>query len=158
MDKFYFFWKHQFGQWTLRDMQDKEGIVYNCCEQYMMAQKARLFGDMTAFEKIMVEKNPEEQQKLGRTVERYNENIWVGNREIIVYDGNTLKFTQHEDLGKRLIATHPAILVEASPYDLVWGVGLSAKDPSILDEKNWKGLNLLGNALMRVREDLIKYG
>lgn len=158
MNKFYFFWKHQFGQWTLRDMKDNEGIVYNCCEQYMMAQKARLFDDISAFEKIMTEKNPEKQKELGRGVRNYNQGIWEENREIIVYEGNTLKFTQHEDLGKRLIATHPAILVEASPYDLVWGVGLSAKDPLILDEKNWRGLNLLGKALMRVREDLIKNG
>lgn len=151
-DKFYFFWKHQFGQWTLRNISDSGGVVYNCCEQYMMAQKARLFDDGESFERIMREASPKQQQARGRSVQNYDQRIWDENKEQIVYSGNILKFTQHQDLAERLILTHPKVLVEASPYDCIWGVGLSVDDPLILDERNWKGQNLLGKALMKVRE------
>jgi len=153
-DKYYFFWKHQFGQWTLRNMIDTDGIVYNCCEQYMMAQKARLFEDEKSFEKIMQETRPNKQQELGRLVNNYNQETWDINKEEIVYRGNLLKFFQHNDLRSRLIETIPKILVEASPCDTVWGVGLAANNPLILDEKNWRGQNLLGKVLMRVRRDV----
>ena len=150
----YFFWRHQFGQWTFRDMVDQDGVRYNCCEQYMMAQKARLFGDKKSFDAIMQEPDPKAQQSLGRLVQNYDQGIWDANKEKIVYDGNILKFSQHEDLGQRLLETAPKILVEASPSDLVWGVGLKEDDPLILDEANWRGENLLGKVLMRVRGDL----
>ena len=150
----YFFWKHQFGQWTMRDMEDSDGTEYNCCEQYMMAQKARLFRDEQSFKSIMQEADPRKQQEFGRLVANYDQETWDRNREEIVYRGNLLKFFQHQDLRERLYVTSPKILVEASPYDTVWGVGLSAKDPLILDEKNWRGQNLLGKVLMRVRRDV----
>lgn len=153
-DKYYFFWKHEFGQWTLRDIVDEGGVLYNCCEQYMMANKALLFEDFEMSERIMNEMNPREQQLLGREVRNYDQGIWDLNKEEIVCSGNLLKFSQHDDLRLRLIRTYPKILAEASS-DKIWGVGLFASDDRILDEKNWTGKSLLGKNLMRVRDYLM---
>lgn len=155
-DTHYFFWKHEFGQWTKRVMTDKEGTHFNCAEQYMMYQKARLFGDDEIAEMILEEPRPNKQQELGRMIANFNQNIWDKWKFSIVLAGNILKFTQHADLKGRLLSTGNKILVEASPYDKIWGVGLSASDDRILDEKNWQGQNLLGQVLMTVRELLIK--
>lgn len=154
-EKYYFFWKHEFGQWTLRDIIDSDNIKYNCCEQYMMAQKARLFKDEKSYISILDETSPKKQQDLGRQILNFDQKIWDENKEEIVYKGNFLKFSQHEDLKNRLIMTYPKFLVEASPYDLIWGVGLSANDELILEEKNWKGQNLLGKILMMVRKNIM---
>lgn len=154
-DKYYFFWKHQFGQWTKREIKGVEGIRYNCCEQYMMYNKAILFNDFDSAKKILLEEDPAEQQKLGRKIKNFNEDVWCSNRERIVYDGNYFKFTRYLDLRGRLIDTYPKLLVEASPSDLVWGVGLTQENPLILDPKNWRGQNLLGKVLTKLRNDLI---
>lgn len=153
-DTHYFFWKHQFGQWTMRDMHDPDGVTYNCCEQYMMAKKALLFGDTESYQRIMASESPREQQSLGRTVTSFNAATWERNRYGIVWYGNYLKFSQHEDLKLRLLNTGSRVLAEASPYDLVWSVGFAAEDDNILNESNWTGQSLLGKVLMSVREAL----
>lgn len=150
-DQFYLFWKHQFGQWTLRDMSDPDGITYNCCEQYMMYKKAKLFSDHEMANQILKEKDPSTQQKLGRQIKGFIPEKWDNHKIGIVWYANYLKFTQHQDLKKRLLATENKILAEASPYDLIWGIGFRANDEMALDEKNWKGQNLLGKVLMSVR-------
>lgn len=155
-EKYYFFWRHQFGQWTLRDMTDPDGILYNCCEQYMMYKKAMLFKDLVSAEKIIQEKSPKNQQVLGRTIANFDQSIWDNQKFGIVWYGNFLKFSQHNDLKKRLLETGDKIIAEASPYDLVWGVGLAAEDDNILDKINWQGENLLGRVLMSVREAVKK--
>ena len=153
-DKYYLFWKHQFGQWTMRDFHDPDGIVYNCCEQYMMYKKARLFGDLEMGKRILKEVDPSNQQKMGREIRGFNAEIWDNHKIGIVWYGNYLKFSQHEDLKERLLATGNRILAESSPYDLIWGIGLRASDEKALDEANWKGQNLLGQTLMSVRAAL----
>lgn len=153
-DQYYLFWKHQFGQWTLRDMVDPDGIVYNCCEQYMMYKKARLFSDDKMAKKILQENDPAIQQMMGREIKNFDPVIWDKNKLGIVWYGNFLKFSQHEDLKKRLVETGDKILAEASPYDLIWGIGFRASDELALDSKNWKGQNLLGQVLMSVRDIL----
>lgn len=150
-EKYYLFWKHQFGQWTLREMKDPEGITYNCCEQYMMYKKAQLFDDKEIANRILEEQDPSNQQKLGRTIKNFNEEVWNKNKLGIVWYANYLKFSQHEDLKIRLLATKDRILAEASPYDLIWGIGYKATDEMALDDKNWKGQNLLGHTLMSIR-------
>ena len=150
-EKYYLFWKHQFGQWTMREIKDPEGINYNCCEQYMMYKKAQLFGDKEIADKILLEKDPSNQQKLGREIKNFNEKVWNKNKLGIVWYANYLKFSQHEDLRLRLLATKDKILAEASPYDLIWGIGYRATDEMALDDKNWKGQNLLGQTLMSIR-------
>ena len=154
-DEYYFFWKHQFGHWTKREMLDPDGITYNCCEQYMMYKKAKLFRDSDIAEKILAEPEPSNQQKLGREVSGYNSEIWNENKFGIVWYGNYLKFSQHSDLAERLISTGNKVLAEASPYDLVWGVGYAAESDEILDSENWRGENLLGKVLMSVRSALL---
>ncbi len=156
-EKFYFFWKHQFGQWTLREMVDPDGIKYNCCEQYMMYKKALLFCDQDSANRILNETKPANQQKLGRIVKGYKQELWDQNKFGIVWYGNFLKFSQHKDLRDRLLATKGKILAEASPYDLVWGVGYSAEDDAILNPDNWTGRNLLGEVLMSVRNAMDNY-
>lgn len=153
-DKYYLFWKHQFGQWTLRDMEDTDGTVYNCCEQYMMHKKAELFKDIEMAKKILEEKEPANQQKLGRQIKGFVPEKWDKNKVGIVWYGNYLKFTQHEDLKNRLLATGNKILAEASPYDLIWGIGFRAEDDLAMEQKNWRGQDLLGKTLMSVREAL----
>jgi ribA/ribD-fused uncharacterized protein len=154
IEGFYFFWRHQFGQWTKRDIVDPDGVTYNCCEQYMMHKKAMLFGDMEKAKEIIQEQAPSLQQQLGREIKNYSEAQWGLHKFGIVWYGNYLKFTQYNDLGERLMATGSKILAEASPYDLVWGVGYAAEDDDILDPKNWKGQNLLGEVLMSGRSVL----
>lgn len=153
-EKYYFFWKHQFGQWTMREMVDPEGKMYNCCEQYMMFKKAELFKDFEIAKKILNEKEPSNQQKLGREIRRFVPEVWDKHKIGIVWYGNYLKFSQHEDLKERLLATGNKILAEASPYDLIWGIGFRANHNLVLDESNWKGQNLLGEILMSVRDAL----
>ncbi len=150
----YLFWRHQFGQWTKRDMIDIDGAVYNCCEQFMMAKKALLFNDQVTLAKIMATDSAKEQQALGREVENFNAKHWDENKYGIVWFANYLKFTQHTDLAERLLATENKTLAEASPYDLVWGIGFEAEDEQALNQESWQGQNLLGKVLMSVREAL----
>lgn len=129
-------------------------IKYLCVEQYLMAQKANLFNDNKSFEKIMIATKPAEMKKLGRRVKGFDDSIWLKHRNQILFDGLVAKFIQNSSLLKLLIDTKNKILVEASPTDKIYGVGLNMKNDLILDEKNWKGQNLLGEILMRVRTDI----
>ena len=157
-DDYYFFWKHEFGQWTMRDITETSGLTFNCCEQYMMYMKAVLFADFDTAARILNEDKPKRQQLLGREVINFDQNVWDGYKLDIVRRANYLKFSQHQDLQDRLMATGNRILVEASPYDLVWGVGLRSKNNKILDNTNWRGQNLQGKALMSVRKMLTSGG
>jgi ribA/ribD-fused uncharacterized protein len=153
-DTHVYFWKGYLSQWFKSKMVDEFGLEYNCCEQFMMFQKALLFKDFEIAEKILATSNPREQKELGRFVKNFDEKKWLNMREIIVTDGNLFKFSQNESLKSELLKTENRIIVEASPFDKIWGVGLYEEDPLILDEKNWQGLNLLGKCLMKVREIL----
>lgn len=153
MSGYFFFWKHRFGQWTLRDIVI-DGITYNCCEQWMMAEKARLFGDATALEKIILEKSPKKQQAFGQLVTPFDEDKWSTVARDVVFKGNLAKFTQHQDLKLELLQTGDMILAEASPSDLRWGIGLSASNPKAKNRSLWRGSNWLGEILMRVRQKI----
>jgi ribA/ribD-fused uncharacterized protein len=157
MTSYTFFWKKEspFSQQHLCNFK-VSGVRFNCAEQFMMYQKAALFGDESTMEKILHELVPKEQKSLGRKVGGYIEDIWVSQREEIVYAGNHAKFTQNQNLYKFLMQTSGTTLVEASPTDTIWGIGMSAEDPLALDERNWNGQNLLGKILTKLREDLKK--
>ena len=133
-----------------------EGIKYNTTEQYMMAQKALLFEDHETYEKIMSSKSPEEYKSLGRQIKNFSSEKWNTKKFDIVTNGNIAKFSQNENLKKFILDTKDKILVEASPADNIWGIGLSEDDKDILDESKWKGENLLGKALMKAREYIKK--
>jgi hypothetical protein len=131
-----------------------DGIEYNCCEQYMMHQKALTFGDTETAELIMKAKHPKDQKALGRQVKNFDKAKWDTVSIGIVYKGNYAKFSQNVELADELLATGNKIMVEASPYDTIWGIGMGEKEPGINDPANWRGLNLLGWSIMLVRKEL----
>jgi len=147
-----FFWKAKIGQWTKSPFTDNEGIKYCCAEQYMFSKKALLFGDIESNFKIMDTNSPKEQQKLGRLVKDFNQKIWDLNKVGIVRNANIYKFSQNKDLYDVLISTKGTELVEASPYDKIWGIGMGVDEKGITDPLNWKGENLLGSILTELRD------
>lgn len=153
-EKFTLFYSGPGSQWFPSDFVI-DGFVYNCAEQFMMAEKARLFGDGDALEIIMNTNNPKVQKATGRTVQNFSEYIWLNSAKDIVYRGNWAKFTQNAELRSWLVGTAGTTLVEASPYDVLWGIGLGENDPRALDRSQWRGQNWLGEVLTQVREDWI---
>ena len=127
-------------------------IIFNSAEQYMMYNKAKLFNNIILANKILKETNPSIVKKYGRQVINFNEEIWVKHREEIVYNGNILKFTQNLELLELLKKTEGNILDEAAPYDNIWGIGITIKEGK--SGISWNGLNLLGNILMKVRDNI----
>ena len=154
-DKYIFFYGSYFSKWAMRDI-EIDGIVYNCCEQAMMAEKAKLFKDDYALKNIMESKNPSLQKSWGRKVKNFNKEKWEKEAKKIVYKANYAKFTQHKDLKKKLLDTKDKIIVEASPYDCIWGIGMSCDAKGIEDPKNWRGTNWLGEVIMKVRKTIRK--
>ncbi|MGF6265429.1 ribA/ribD-fused uncharacterized protein [Paraburkholderia youngii] len=130
------------------------GVDFTSVEQFMMFSKAKLFGDENAAAEILAARHPKDQKAIGRGVKGFDLARWEGKRESIVYVGCREKFAQNPGLRSLLLATAPTELVEASPYDRIWGVGLGERDPLILDKANWRGTNLLGITLMKVRDTL----
>ena len=127
---------------------------FSSMEQFMMYRKAICFGDEAVAKSILSTDDASQIKALGRQVKNYDEHIWNGIRQIVVYKGLLAKFSQNEDLKDRLKSTGEAILAECAVKDLIWGVGLSMKDPNRFDKTKWKGQNLLGYTLMMVRECL----
>jgi ribA/ribD-fused uncharacterized protein len=152
-DKYVFFWNGIYSQWHKAEM-TIDGIEYNSCEQYMMHQKALVFGDTEIAEQIMEESNPREQKRFGRMIKNFDKAIWDKNCLAIVYKGNIAKFTQNPELKEQMLATEDRIFVEASPLDYIWGVGLDENAEGIDYPSNWLGLNLLGQALTLVKQEL----
>lgn len=130
---------------------EKDGMTFSSMEQYMMYSKAVLFGDHEIGNQIMATDNVGKIKALGRSVSHYDDLIWNGFRQIIVYDGLLAKFEQNARLRQLLLETGDAILAECAVQDLVWGIGLSMKDDRRFDMTQWRGANLLGFALMQVR-------
>jgi ribA/ribD-fused uncharacterized protein len=128
-----------------------DGHVYKTAEHYMMAQKALLFDDHDVFERILEESNPANVKKLGREVKNFDVAVWNDHCYMIVVEGNFQKFYQNKDLQLYLLSTHNAILVEASPFDAIWGIGTDAYEK---DVNLWKGKNYLGFAIMEARDKI----
>ena len=125
-------------------------------EQYMMAAKARIFGDLEIEERVLAlgAHQQKDMKDLGRLVKGYSDAVWIPKRERVVFDGCMAKFTQNYGMGRQLLDTGNRHMLEASPVDRIWGVGLGENDPRVLDPSRWDGLNLLGNVLMRTRTEL----
>ncbi|WP_328343909.1 NADAR family protein [Streptomyces violaceus] len=130
------------------------GVEYATAEHWMMAGKARLFGDAAAERAVLAAGHPAEAKKAGRLVRGFDEAIWERERFRIVVDGSVHKFAAHPELREFLLNTGERVLVEASPVDRVWGIGLAADDEAASDPERWRGPNLLGFALMAARERL----
>lgn len=156
--KFTFFYGGVFSQWYKSPFVDENGEKYCTAEQYMMAQKAKLFGDNEMYDAIMRTNNPMEQKKLGRMVRNFNVKVWNEKAQDIVYKGNLLKFSQNETLKRYLLETGDSEIVEASPTDCIWGIGIGMQDNRRFYRNLWRGTNWLGIALMRVREEIKKEG
>ncbi|MEV0612529.1 NADAR family protein [Nonomuraea sp. NPDC050404] len=140
--------------WPVRFGED--GHTFASAEHYMMAHKAWLFGDEKCAGEILAAEHPGEAKKLGRTVRGFDQATWEASRFDIVVRGNAAKFGQHPELAGFLLGTAGRVLVEASPVDPVWGIGLAAGDEHATAPARWKGLNLLGFALMAARDLLGK--
>jgi len=162
--EYVFFWGHTpknfnkidkscLSQWFERPFEYK-GKQYLTAEHWMMAGKAKLFKDVKMFEEILKCISPKDVKALGRKVQNFDYKEWTKHKTKIVKNGNYLKFKQQPDLWDYLNSTGNKILVEASPYDKVWGIGMKKGDKGIDNPNNWKGENLLGYALMEVRDKL----
>jgi hypothetical protein len=162
--KYIFFWGHTasdptgvgkecFSQWYPAPFVVDE-ITYPTAEHFMMAAKARLFGDEDAARAALEAPHPAAAKAAGRKVRGFVESTWEERRFDIVVTANHAKFTQHAVLHDFLLATNTRVLVEASPTDRIWGIGLAAADPQAHDPLAWRGLNLLGFALMAARAQI----
>lgn len=163
--KYIFFWGHSdknsdrngkyvFSQWYESPF-EVDGVVYKTTEHWMMSKKALLFGDSETNSKILISTKPSEAKALGRKVAGYDDELWNSHKFEIVITGNFHKFSQDAKLGEYLIATENSVIVEASPADAIWGIGMAQDHRNILNPELWRGENLLGFALMEVR-DLLK--
>lgn len=162
--KFLFFWGHQperdgsigkgcLSQWWPCSFV-VDGQEFASAEHYMMWRKALLFGDAAVAARVLAASSPASAKALGREVSDFDDAVWVSSRLEIVVEGNLAKFGQDPALRSYLLGTGSRVLVEASPLDRVWGIGLDASDPRASDPSSWLGLNLLGEALMEVRSRL----
>eukprot|EP00475_Leptophrys_vorax_P035270 TRINITY_DN5797_c0_g2_i1.p1 TRINITY_DN5797_c0_g2~~TRINITY_DN5797_c0_g2_i1.p1 ORF type:complete len:178 (-),score=50.76 TRINITY_DN5797_c0_g2_i1:28-561(-) len=151
-DDYVFFWKVPsiYSQWTPSAF-TVDGVEYKNAEQWMMACKARLFQDEETLQEILVADNPAVMKKLGRAVKNYDDALWTEKRLEMVVQGNIAKFQQNPDMLQELLSTGDKTLVEASPVDKIWGIGMSAKDAHVVNPAKWKGQNLLGKAIMEAR-------
>lgn len=152
--EFIAFWGGIFSQWHTSDFVF-EGKRFNCAEQAMMAKKAHTFRDQEAFDKIMSTSDPREQKDIGRTVKHFDAKAWDDVALDIVTQISYEKFNQDYNLRELIILSYPYDLVEASPYDKIWGIGMSEFDKTITDRTKWNGQNLLGKALMSAREMIL---
>lgn len=164
--KFIFFWGHGaddsgmitkscFSQWW-RSPFVVNGLTYNTAEHWMMAEKARLFQDEDTRSRVLAANSPGQVKAFGRSIKAFDANMWDQHKFDIVVQGNIHKFSQHAPLKAFLLDTKERILVEASPVDTIWGIGLAADNAHIENPMKWKGENLLGYALMEVRDTLRK--
>ncbi len=162
--KFILFWGHRprtenivdeacFSQWFASPF-TVEKTKYSTAEHYMMAAKAKLFGDDTVYSQILEAGSPGAAKALGRHVRGFSDEVWNKHRFEIVCRATHAKFSQHDMLKDYLIQTGERVLVEASPTDRIWGIGLAANDEKAVNPNCWRGLNLLGFALMQIRREL----
>ncbi|MET7748996.1 NADAR family protein [Micromonospora sp. NPDC005367] len=162
--RYLFFWGHRpqrdgsvgagcLSQWWPAPFEDGDH-TFATAEHWMMWHKAQLFGDVGTAERILAATHPHRAKSLGRQVRGFDEARWEAARYGIVVAGSVAKFGQHPALRDFLLGTGDRVLVEASPMDRVWGIGLAADDPRAAEPGTWRGANLLGFALMDARDIL----
>lgn len=164
--KYLFFWGHRpradgsagagcLSQWWPSPF-TVDGVEYATAEHWMMAGKARLFGDGEALERALAAPHPKAAKAEGRTVRGFDDEVWREHRYGLVVRGSIAKFEQHDELRGFLLGTGRRVLVEASPRDRIWGIGMGASNEHAGDPSAWRGLNLLGFALMEARAELLR--
>ncbi|TXI85135.1 MAG: NADAR family protein [Crocinitomicaceae bacterium] len=156
-EEFEFFWESDspFSNWHKSDFL-LNGIKFNCAEQAMMYGKAMCFGDNETAQEILKTKKPRDQKALGRKVKNFDSKIWDEKGKKVVYEACKAKFTQNPHMHEALMKTSGKTLVEASPYDTIWGIGLFASDIRAKSRDTWRGKNYLGELLTTLREELIE--
>lgn len=132
-----------------------ENVTYSCAEQYMMAEKARMFGDEEMLQAILGAKHPKEMKAYGRAVRHFDKERWDSCCFELVRHGNMEKFRQNPSLLAYLLNTKGRILVEASPRDRIWGIGMGKQNPDAENPMKWRGKNLLGFALTQARDSIL---
>ena len=152
-NEFVFFWGGTFSQWCPSPFVI-DGKKFDDAEMYMMYCKAMLFNETESAELILTAQHPSDSKAIGRRVKNFNKEVWELHCKKFVYDGNYAKFTQNTDLLKDLMATGDSELVEASPEDKIWGIGLHESNPLAQNKETWQGTNWLGEILTQLREDL----
>lgn len=162
--RYLFFWGHTpspdgsigpscLSQWWMSPF-TVDGVSYSCAEQYMMAEKARLFGDEAMLRQILAAAHPKEMKAYGRAVQGFEQPRWDACCYDLVLRGNLAKFGQNPALLAFLLGTAGRILVEASPRDRIWGIGMGRQNPDAANPMKWRGRNLLGFALTQARDIL----
>lgn len=154
-DNFVFFWGNSdiYSNWHPARFR-MDGHTFANSEQAMMYEKAILMGDSETAAKILKTPNPKAVKALGREVRFWNEKLWENNRVRIMVKVCLAKFEANSELTREMLETGDRVIVEASPYDKIWGIGMRENDEGVENPKKWQGLNLLGVALMRVRSIL----
>lgn len=154
-DNYLLFWKTKdyMSNWHESHF-EINGITFNCAEQYMMYSKAMMFNDTLVAQEVLKTTVPRDQKALGRKVSNFDNKVWEEQRFDILYEGCLAKFEQNEKLKELLLSTDDLHLVEASPYDEIWGIGLGEDHQDATNPEKWRGLNLLGEVLMKVRSTL----
>lgn len=153
-EQFTLFWGGPFSQWFPSEFTCAHGN-FNCAEQAMMYRKAQFFYDEKSSIEIMKTNNPSEQKSIGRKVKNFKTGIWQSCAWQIVFENNFYKFTQNPELLEALFETEGTTIVEASPYDQIWGIGLDESDPRALDRSEWRGQNWLGEVVTKLRDQLL---
>ncbi len=148
-----FFWGGIYSQWH-RARIKIDGMYFHTCEHWMIYNKAKFFNDQEALAEIAKTKDPGRHKSIGRKVKNFDRDKWNTISRLVVYRGNLAKFTQHRDLMEELSLTEGQLIVEASPTDSVWGIGMEKDDPDALYPSRWRGTNWLGEAIMQVRSDI----
>jgi ribA/ribD-fused uncharacterized protein len=154
-EEFEFFWGGYFSNWYPSEF-TVNGNTFNCGEQYMMAEKAITFNDLVSLKDIMDEKSPAQQKAIGRQVRNFDAEVWTNVCYDLVRVGLYEKFNQNPELKEYLLSKKGVTIVEASPYDRIWGIGYGADDPNILKERDKWGQNILGEMLMDIRDEMLK--
>jgi ribA/ribD-fused uncharacterized protein len=163
-EDFLFFWGHRnnqdggIGKGCLSQWYQKgfsyEGNIFATAEHWMMYHKAKVFNGVEAMERVFLNDSPQVAKQVGRKVRNFDTEVWSDAAYGIVVEGNLLKFSQQEKLKVFLLSTKQRILVEVSPYDQIWGIGMTAEDQRAIKPAEWGGTNYLGFALMEVRDKL----
>lgn len=149
-----FFWGGEFSNWFPSKF-TIDGVIFHNAEQYFMYKKAKFFDDEEIANKILQTDDPKLAKKLGRKVKNFDSDVWLKVCKIYMKEACLAKFSQNEDLKEKLLSNKTQTYVEASPYDTIWGVGMSDENPKINDSSNWLGLNYLGEILTEIRDEFL---
>lgn len=162
--EYVYFWGHQpskngritkscLSQWWMSRFIENN-VIYKSAEHYMMEGKARVFNDPVISGQIIIADSPQKVKSLGRKISNFNDKVWDEHKYQIVKQASYLKFSQNESLQEFLLSTGEKIIVEASPVDNIWGIGMAEDHPKIANPMEWQGENLLGFVLMEIRDEI----